>query len=75
MVEATRSLLPQRSAVIAVLAKQAAIRAVKRQLQAQGREVWDIHADMAAELALASSGMTTPFPCAIFLAYNTRLGP
>ena len=29
-----------------------------------------IHADMAAELALASSGMTTPFPCAIFLAYN-----
>ena len=29
-----------------------------------------IHADMAAELALASSGMMTPFPCAIFLAYN-----
>src|SRR5271165_4031399 len=25
---------------------------------------------MAAELALASSGMTTPFPCAIFLAYK-----
>ena len=28
------------------------------------------HADMAAELALASSGMTRPFPCAIFLAYS-----
>ena len=33
-----------------------------------------IHADMAAELALASSGMTTPFPCAIFLAYNNYAG-
>ena len=33
-----------------------------------------IHADMAAELALASSGMTTPFPCAIFLAYNICAG-
>ena len=29
-----------------------------------------IHADTAAELALASSGMTMPFPCAIFWAYN-----
>src|SRR5437016_4568302 len=29
---------------------------------------------MAAELALASSGMTTPFPCAIFLAYNICAG-
>ena len=27
-----------------------------------------IHADIAAELALASSGMMRPFPCAIFLA-------
>ena len=33
-----------------------------------------IHADMAAELALASSGMMTPFPCAIFLAYNICAG-
>src|ERR1700675_3561169 len=33
-----------------------------------------IQADMAAELALASSGMTTPFPCAIFLAYNICAG-
>jgi hypothetical protein len=29
---------------------------------------------MAAELALASSGMMTPFPCAIFLAYNICAG-
>src|SRR5262249_21683606 len=29
---------------------------------------------MAAELALASSGMTTPVPCAIFLAYNICAG-
>ena len=28
-----------------------------------------IHADRAAELALASSEMTTPFPRAIFVAY------
>jgi AAA domain-containing protein len=28
----------------------------------------------AAELALASSGMTTPFPCTIFLAYNNWAG-
>jgi hypothetical protein len=34
-----------------------------------------IHADMAVELALASPGMTTPFPCAIFLAYNICAGP
>ena len=33
-----------------------------------------IHADMAAELALASSGITTPFPRAIFLAYNICAG-
>jgi hypothetical protein len=33
-----------------------------------------IHADIAAELALASSGMTTPFPCAIFFAYNNCAG-
>src|SRR5450756_1402559 len=33
-----------------------------------------IHADMAAELALASSGMMTPFTCAIFLAYNICFG-
>ena len=33
-----------------------------------------IQADMAAELALASSEMTTPFPCAIFLAYNICAG-
>src|SRR5712671_708002 len=30
-----------------------------------------IHSDMAAELALASSGMTRPLPCAIFLAYDS----
>jgi hypothetical protein len=29
---------------------------------------------MAAELALASSGMIRPFPCAIFLAYNICAG-
>ena len=29
-----------------------------------------IDADMVAESAFASSGMTMPFPCAIFLAYN-----
>jgi hypothetical protein len=29
---------------------------------------------MAAELAFASSEMTTPFPCAIFLAYNICAG-
>ena len=29
-----------------------------------------IHADIAAELAFASSGMMIPFPCAIFLAYS-----
>ena len=33
-----------------------------------------IHADMAAELALASSGIMTPLPCAIFLAYNICAG-
>ena len=33
-----------------------------------------IHADMAVELAFASSGMTTPFPCAIFFAYNICAG-
>jgi hypothetical protein len=33
-----------------------------------------IHTDMAAELALASSGMTRPFPCAIFLAYSNWAG-
>jgi len=33
-----------------------------------------IHADMAAELALTSSGMTMPFPCAILLAYNICAG-
>src|SRR5665213_2011725 len=33
-----------------------------------------IHAAIAAELALASSGMTTPFPSAIFLAYNNCAG-
>ena len=33
-----------------------------------------IHADMAAELDFASSGMTMPFPCAIFLAYNNCAG-
>jgi nucleoid DNA-binding protein len=33
-----------------------------------------IHADMVAELAIASSGMTMPFPCAIFLAYNDCAG-
>jgi hypothetical protein len=33
-----------------------------------------IHADIAAELALASSGMTTPFPCAIVFAYNNCAG-
>ena len=39
-----------------------------------------IHADMAAELALASSGMAMPFSCAIFSANDicaglTGLGP
>ena len=29
-----------------------------------------IQADMVAEVALTSSGMTTPFPCAILFAYN-----
>ncbi len=33
-----------------------------------------IQADMAAELALASSGIMMPFPCAIFLAYNICAG-
>ena len=33
-----------------------------------------IHADIAAELALASSGMTRPFPRAIFLAYSNWAG-
>ena len=33
-----------------------------------------IHEDMAAELALASSGMTMPFPCAIFSANNICAG-
>ena len=33
-----------------------------------------IQTDMAAELACASSGMTTPFPCAIFFAYNICAG-
>ena len=33
-----------------------------------------IHAAIAAELALASSGMTTPFPSAIFVAYNNWAG-
>ena len=33
-----------------------------------------IQTDMAAELALASSGMTTPLLCAIFLAYNICAG-
>jgi hypothetical protein len=39
-----------------------------------------IHADIAAKLVFASSGMMRPFPCAIFFAYNncaglTGLGP
>src|SRR6267142_4324819 len=33
-----------------------------------------IHTDIAAELVLASSGMTSPFPCASFLAYNNCAG-
>ncbi len=33
-----------------------------------------IHADIAAELVLASSGMMRPFPCASFLAYNNCAG-
>ena len=33
-----------------------------------------IRADIAAELALASPGMTPPFPCAIFLAYGICAG-
>jgi hypothetical protein len=33
-----------------------------------------IHAAIAAELALASSGTTTPFPSAIFVAYNNCAG-
>ncbi len=33
-----------------------------------------IHADMAAEPALASSGMTMPFSCAIFSANNICAG-
>ena len=33
-----------------------------------------IHAAIAAELALASPGMTTPFPSAIFVAYNNCAG-
>src|SRR6266851_9655112 len=33
-----------------------------------------IHADIAAELVFASSGMMMPFPCAIFLAYNDCAG-
>src|ERR1700694_2515095 len=33
-----------------------------------------IHADIAAELVFASSGMMRPFPCAIFLAYNNCAG-
>ena len=33
-----------------------------------------IQADMAAELALASSGMMMPLPWAIFLAYNICAG-
>src|SRR3954453_2779013 len=32
------------------------------------------HALHAVELALASSGMTRPFPCAIFLAYSNWAG-
>jgi len=34
------------------------------------RQSCDRACGMAAELALASSGMTRPFPCAIFLAYS-----
>ena len=33
-----------------------------------------IHADITAELALASSGTMSPFPCAIFLAYSSCAG-
>ncbi len=33
-----------------------------------------IHADMAAELALVSSGMTMPFSCAIFSANSIWAG-
>ena len=33
-----------------------------------------IHADIAAELAFASSGMMSPFPCAIFLGYSNCAG-
>ena len=33
-----------------------------------------IHAAIAVELALASSGTTTPFPSAIFVAYNNCAG-
>src|ERR1700688_3451994 len=33
-----------------------------------------IHADIAAELVLASSGMMRPFSCASFLAYNNCAG-
>jgi hypothetical protein len=33
-----------------------------------------IHADIAAEIALASSGMARPFRCAIFLAYSNWAG-
>jgi len=40
--DTSRTIAPQPSHVIAVLAKQTAIRAVKRQLQAQGRKVWHV---------------------------------
>ena len=47
---------------------------MRRRLRRFALRFESIQADMAAELALASSGMTTPVPCAIFLADNICAG-
>ena len=47
---------------------------LRRRLPRSMRRFDSIHADMAAELALASSAMTTPFSWAIFSANNNCAG-
>ena len=57
MDEATRTITPQHSRVIAALARQAAVKEVKRQLQARGRKVAHFaHREIvaAAKLELAA---------------------
>ena len=70
-----RPLLPHpQSSLSAQLIRSPCRRSCDRACGASRFNSKSIHSDIAAELALASSGMTMPFRCAIFLAYNDCAG-